>query len=187
MAPHVCCIVADATARFAPDMRIETGSGLRAAGGLGSKNFLYRRILQGRRKRGIRVRSRQLFVAIVFGLSQLNQATLQVPGFRDRLGKQEIESSPVSHRAVLQNRPAPRAVVLEELWIQRQRLTERGDGLLVFFVAKVGIAKVAVENGHVTTNRDRFLIRLDGPAVLLPLIPNWPDVVLRIGIGRVKP
>jgi len=70
--------------------------------------------------------------------------------------------------------------MLEELRIQCQRLTERGDGLLIFFFAKVGIGKVAVEDGHVTTNSDRLLIRLDGPAVLLPLIPNCPDVVLRI-------
>ncbi len=76
--------------------------------------------------------------------------------------------------------------MIEELRIQRQRLTERRDGLLVFLVAKVGIAKVAVQDGHVTTNSERLLIRLDGPAELLPLIPNCPDVVPRIGIGRIN-
>jgi len=76
--------------------------------------------------------------------------------------------------------------VLEKLRIQRQCLTKRGDGLYVFFVAKVSIAKVAVEDGHVIANGDRLLIRLDGPAVLLPLIPNCPDVILRIGVGRIN-
>jgi len=54
------------------------------------------------------------------------------------------------------------------------------------FFRRSSIGKVAVEDGHVTTNCDRLLIRLDGPAVLLPLIPNCPDVVLRIGIGRIN-
>ena len=76
--------------------------------------------------------------------------------------------------------------MLEELGIQCQRLPERGDGLLIFLVAKVGITKIAVENGHVAANIDRFLIRPNGLAVLLSLIPNCSDVVLRIGIRRIN-
>jgi len=61
---------------------------------------------------------------------------------REGLCEQEIESPSVTHGAVLQNRPAPRATMLEELRIQCQRLAERGDGLLIFFFAEVGIGKV---------------------------------------------
>ena len=76
--------------------------------------------------------------------------------------------------------------MLEELRIQRQRLPERGDGLLVLFVPKVRIGKIAVKNSHVAANIDRFLVRLDGFAELLPLIPNCSDVVLRIGISGIN-
>jgi len=47
--------------------------------------------------------------------------------------------------------------MLEELRIQCQRFDGTGDGLLIFFFAKVGIGKVAVEDGHVT----RIVIAFD--------------------------
>src|SRR5260370_7364719 len=119
---------------------------------------MYPRTLWDRRKRGIGSYGRKLFVAFVLGLAQINQTALQVACFRERLGKQEVESPPVTHGAVLQDRPAPGVAVLEELRIQCQRLTERGDGLLVFFVANVGIGKVPTQDPQITPNCDRLFI-----------------------------
>src|SRR5438034_6388552 len=128
MALHVCCIVTDAAARFAPDVRIdsksanETRSRLRAVGRPWSKDLLYRGVLQDRSKRGIRFHSGQFLVAFVLGLSQVNQASLQVARFREGLCEQEIKSPAVAHGAVLQNRLAPRASVVAELVRKSNRL-----------------------------------------------------------------
>src|SRR5260370_19357213 len=103
---------------------------------------MYPRTLWDRRKRGIGSYGRKLFVAFVLGLAQINQTALQVACFRERLGKQEVESPPVTHGAVLQDRPAPGVAVLEELLIQCQCLTELGDVSLLFFVAQLGIVTV---------------------------------------------
>ena len=60
---------------------------------------MYRGILQDRGEGGIGLHCRQIFVTLVLGLAQINHAALQVACFRERLCKQEIESSTVADGA----------------------------------------------------------------------------------------
>src|SRR5690349_3444870 len=188
---HVNCIVADERALsrrrriLIPNQRVEYGLGLRAIESLGNQNFLDRGISQYCRKGRIGLDRRKFLISLVLGFAQIDHATLHVSRFRKRLGKQEIESAAVTNGAILQNRTAPRAVVLEKLRVQCQRLAEGGNSFLIFFVAEIGISKIAMKDSHVPANIDRFLISLDGLAEFLALVPNRSDVVLRIGVGRI--
>src|SRR5207245_2031661 len=109
----------------------------------GSQHLLYPGISQYCRKGGVSFHSGKLFVAFVLGFPKIDHAPLNVSCFRKRLGEQEIKSSAVTHGTILQNRAVPRAVVLKKLRIQRQRLAERRNSFLIFFVAEIGISKVA--------------------------------------------
>ena len=107
---------------------------LRRVRGFRKKQFLHGRIFQSRSKRRIFLYVREIFVALVLGLAKVMDATVEVPGLRVGFRQHVIKAPAIVNGAVLQDRPAARAIVLEKLRIKDQRVMERCDSFLVFLV-----------------------------------------------------
>src|SRR5580692_10932573 len=95
---------------------------------LRSKNLLDSRLLEHRGESRIGFCCRELGITFVLRLAEIDHTAFQVTGFGERLRQQVVKPSAVIYGTILQQRPAPRTVVLEQLRIQCQRLAERGDG-----------------------------------------------------------
>src|SRR5580700_5224231 len=149
------------------------------------QQLLNGRILERRSKRRIFLYIGEVFVTFVLGLAKVMDAAVEVASLRVGLRQQVIKPSAILDRTVLQDRPAARPIVLKKQWIKGQRLPERENRLLVFFVPKIRVTQIAVEHSHVAANRNRLLIGLYGLLKFLALIPNGAHVVFRIRITRI--
>src|ERR1035438_4667656 len=74
---------------------------------------------------------------------------------------------------------------LKIMWIDGQRLAERRYRLFIFLVFEIGVSQVAVQHRHIAADIDGLLIGANRLVVLLALIPNRSDIVLRVGVERI--
>src|SRR5208282_4279019 len=127
----------------------------------------------------------EILVAFVLRLTKVMNAPVEIPRLRERLRQHVVKPSGIVYRAVLQDRTAARSIMLKKLRVQHERLTERGNGFLVFLVAKIGVTEVAVEHSHIAAHLNGLVIRLNGLLEFLALIPNRPDIIFGVGIPRI--